>query len=291
MSRASIVIQPSDSGSIDFKRREWDASQIWLEYPKAAWLPTLLPAAISEANSGSNFFFSTFRRFPSCNPADFAFSNETNVLTRLYLPLGGRWDPSMYVCLFYYDPRRAPVLGQDRFHITGNGLKRLLSETLEAPAFIDSMRKLSGRPKIECWVRHDLHAVDLAPDAIKVPRWMEQTEGQTPEQAAQTMAGLRAPTSTADWLKAREADRRKRDAKELAKLAPAEPETPVEPDPPTSPTPPTVLTLEQRRELRKTREKLAKATRQKVAADALDKVNAEKHAQKVVARLEREGRL
>jgi hypothetical protein len=52
----------------------------------------------------------------------------------------------MWTSLYYYDLRRPPVLGKERFYASSGGLKRLLSETLEKPDFIDSLRRLSEGP-------------------------------------------------------------------------------------------------------------------------------------------------
>ena len=175
--REHIVVEPSAEGSIDFRRRNFDTSLIWLQFPKAAWLPTLLPAAISEASGGANLTFSTFRRLPMCDPDDFALSNEPGCLTRVYMRIGGSWDPDMWTSLYYYDPRRPPVGGEEKFHASSGGLKRLLSETLEKQDFIDSLRKLSNRPKIEIWVRHNLCAMDIAPQVISMPGWMKAVQG------------------------------------------------------------------------------------------------------------------
>ena len=103
------------------------------------------------------------------------------------------------------------------------------------------------------------------------------------------MQAIRSPTSTAQWLKAREQDRRKRDA-EAAELADDRPVV-ATPDPVSLTPPPTILTLEERRALAKRRERMAKATKSKVRADQLDKINAKKHADKVIAKMQREGRL
>ena len=292
MSRATIVIEPAANGSIDFQRRQWDSSQIWLQYPKAAWLPTMLPAAISEAAGGNNLVFSTFRRFPLCDPADFALSNEPGILTRLFAPLGGNWPPDMWVCLHYYDPRQPPVAGQERFYASSGGLKRLLSEAMEAPAFIDSMRTLDKRPRLEVLVRHDLRAIDLAPNAIEAPGWMKQVEGLSPEEAAGRMNSLRAPTSNAQWYQIRAQDRAQRER--AATKPAAEPEAPTQPEEPAEApeaAQPVVLTMEEKRTLVKRKERMARATQSKVRADQFNRTAAAKHAARVVDKLERAGKL
>ena len=106
------------------------------------------------------------------------------------------------------------------------------------------------------------------------------------------MNSLRAPTSASAYYAKVAIDRAQREAGEPeAPEDPAEAPTAPEAAQPTSPAAPTVLTMEQRRELRRTRERLAKSTRSQVRAAVLDKVNAAKHAARVVDKLERAGKL
>jgi hypothetical protein len=74
--REHIVVEPSAEGSIDFRRRTFDTSLIWLQFPKANNITSLLPPAIAEASSGADLTFSSFRRLPMCDPDDFGLSNE-----------------------------------------------------------------------------------------------------------------------------------------------------------------------------------------------------------------------
>ena len=140
MSRAHVVIQPSRD-SIDMDRREYGASGIWLAAPKPAWIATLLPRALNEADGGSDLTFSTFRRFPLIDPQNFTLSSETDCLTRILLPIGAGFDPSLWCSLWYHSPRETPFAGTERFHVGrgrgGGTIKRILSETLERPEFIE----------------------------------------------------------------------------------------------------------------------------------------------------------
>ena len=74
--REHVVIEPS-AGSIDFQRKDYDTTQVWFQHPRPAWIATLLPQAISDACSGSDFTYSTWRKFPLRDPADFTIpANE-----------------------------------------------------------------------------------------------------------------------------------------------------------------------------------------------------------------------
>ena len=74
--REHIVIEPSGD-SVDFLRKDLDTSRVWFQHPRPCWVSTLLPAAIAEACSGSNFTYSTWRRFPLRSPDEFTIpSNE-----------------------------------------------------------------------------------------------------------------------------------------------------------------------------------------------------------------------
>ena len=159
MSKVSehIVIEPSGD-SIDFLRKDYDTTQVWFQHPRPSWIANLLPIAISDACGGSDFTYSTFRRFPLRDPADFHFPNEGSFLIRAYLPIGGSFPATMWCCLSWFDPRRPPVVSSEKFHRTGSCLKRILTDQLAAPAEIDKLRKLEGRPRLECWVRHDWRA-------------------------------------------------------------------------------------------------------------------------------------
>ena len=125
--REHIVIQPTGS-NVDFVERRRDVSGVWFQQ-NAAWIATLLPAAIAAACGGSNLTMSTWRKFPLRDPADFTIpSNEGAFLIRVYCPIGGSFDATLWTCLSYYDARRQPVISSERFHITGKGLQRILTE-------------------------------------------------------------------------------------------------------------------------------------------------------------------
>lgn len=112
--REHIVIEPS-AGSVDFQRKDYDT--LWFQHPRPQWIANLLPAAIAEACSGSDF---TFRRFPLRSPDDFTIpANEGAYLVRVFMPIGGSFDPTMWTCLTWHDARRPPVVSSERFHITG----------------------------------------------------------------------------------------------------------------------------------------------------------------------------
>lgn len=147
--REHIVVEPS-AGSVDFQRKDYDTSQVWFQHPRPQWIANLLPAAISEACSGSDYTYSTFRRFPLRSPDEFTIpSNEGAYLVRVFMPIGGSFDPTMWTCLTWHDARRPPVVSSERFHITGSRLKRILTDMLAKPEEIDKLRTLDRRPRYE----------------------------------------------------------------------------------------------------------------------------------------------
>ena len=73
--REHIVVEPS-AGSVDFQRKDYDTSQVWFQHPRPQWIANLLPAAISEACSGSDYTYSTFRRFPLRSPDEFTIQRR-----------------------------------------------------------------------------------------------------------------------------------------------------------------------------------------------------------------------
>ena len=269
---------------------------------------------------GSDFTYSTWRKFPLRDPADFTIpANEGAFLFVRSCQLAaasplrcGAASPGLI-------HRRPPVVSSEKFHRTGSCLKRILSDMLAAPAEIDKLRKLEGRPRLECWVRHDWRAMDIAPGAIEMPGWMERLEGLSGEEAAARMAAMRVPMSGGAYLRLRMQERAERDRKALEEArglyAPVEAAAQAEarapgqepanqeshtpaPTPPAAQesdagadAPPSEMTIEQIRAARERKARMSKATQQKVEADRKDAASAASHAKKVVARMEREGRL
>ena len=316
--REHIVIEPSGD-SVDFLRKDLDTSRVWFQHPRPAWVSTLLPAAIAEACAGSDMTYSTWRRFPLRSPDEFTIpSNEGAFLIRVFMPIGGNFAPTLWCCLTWHDARRPPVVSSERFHITGKGLQRILTDMLASPEAVDALRKLDRRPRYETWVTHDWRVLEIAPGCVDMPGWMHKVEGLTDADAAAAIAAMRAPTSDAEYFRVKALDRAKReaakqDAADEPALAPAaqDPafifrstlqEAPPAPTPaapsadlrevsaPEEPAP-KVMSREDMREARERKAKMAKATQAKVAADKKDKQAALTHAAKVVARLEREERL
>ncbi len=280
--REHVVIEPIGD-SVDFVRKDYGVDRVYFSHPRPAWISTLLPAAIAEACSGSDFTYSTWRRFPLRSPDEFTIpSNEGAFLIRVFMPIGGAFSPTMWTCLTWHDARQKPVVSSEKFHITGKGLQRILTDTLASPEAVDALRKLDRRPRYETWVRHDWRASEIAPGSVDVPGWMSKIEGLTDADAAAAIAAMRAPTSDAEYFRVKALDRAKREAEKAKQDAP----TPEESAPA-----PKVMSREDIREARERKAKMAKATRQKVAGDKKDKQAALTHAAKVVARLEREGRL
>ena len=214
------------------------------------------------------------------------------------MPIGGAFSPTMWTCLTWHDARQKPVVSSERFHITGKGLQRILSDMLASPEAVDALRKLDRRPRYETWVRWDWRALNIAPGCVDMPGWMSKIEGLKDADAAAAIAAMRAPTSPAEYFRIKAEDRRKREAEKAKQDAPAEEVTddtiPAAPAPAphtvASDLAPKVMSREDMREARERKAKMAKATQAKVAADKKDKANAAAHAAKVVRKMEREGK-
>lgn len=288
--REHIVIEPCGT-SVDFIRKSYDTSKVWYRAERPLWWANLVADALKSAAGGCDLTVSIWRTFPLSAPDLFTIPRDPNASVRVYCPLGPPFDGSLWCSLTYFDRSRLPLLGAERFHITGNGLFRTLNDTLMKPELIDALRKIELRPRQDTWVRHDWRAVDIiGVDNIDMPNWMKVTAGLSPEQAAAAMAGLRSPTSSSEYFHIRKLDREKRERE--AQAAKGEPEAPAEPEeaaPVATTAEPVVLNEEQRRELRRTRERLSKATKNQIRAAALDKANAKRHSYKVIAKLTRQG--
>jgi hypothetical protein len=166
-----------------------------------------------------------------------------------------------------------------------------------------------------------IRLVDIIEDGgYDLPNWQKAVAGLAPEEAAARMNALRsAVTSPSAYcqLRARERAERERQAdleeeaafaerraawlaenaasdqaaaENVTEAAPAT-EEPTVADPPAAPASPPVMTREAIQAARKRREKMARATRSKVAADKANAKNAEAFAKQRVADLERVGKL
>lgn len=261
-----------------------------------------MPGAIAEACGGSDLTYSTFRRFPLRSPDEFTIpSNEGAFLIRVFMPIGGSFDPTMWCCLTWHDARRQPVVSSERFHITGNGLKRILTDMLAKPEEIDKLRTLDRRPRCETWVRWDWRALEVVPNCIEMPRWMQAIDPNDPD-AAQKMNAFRQPTSVAEALRIKAEDKRKREAEKAKQAAgdvmPAEAAiaeaalVPENDQPAAAPAEPAqkIMSRDDIRNARNRRSKMAKATRSKVAADKADAIAAKAWGEKVIRKMEKEER-
>ena len=192
--REHVLVQPTGSigGLCEARQRatrKFGSSTVPPGFPSSFRLPLRQPVAarISHTARGG--------RFPLCDPANFTIpSDEGAFLIRVYCPIGAPFEPTLWTCLSYFDARRPPVVSADRFHITGQGLKRILTDTLAEPGRVDKLRILSSRPRIEAFVRHDWSALALAPNCVALPRYMT-IDANDPEASAklQAFARLLAP--------------------------------------------------------------------------------------------------
>lgn len=282
--REHIVIEPVGQ-NVDFLQKNRDVSKIW--FPRSpAWIATLLPAAITAACNGSDFTYSTWRKFPLRSHDNFTIPDEGAFLVKVYCQIGENFDPDLWTCLSYYDARRPPVASSERFHLAA--LKGILTDTLAAPEEIDKLRTLNGRPRAETWVRHDLTAISLAPDAIDIPRYL--MINQDDPEAAQRMQALRAPMPPGEYHRLRQ---KEREEKERAAAAEAESfavaavalDQVTRTEPPREE--PKCLSRDDLMRARGRREKMARATKSKVAADRENAASAERWGRKMAARMDR----
>ena len=281
--RESIVIEPSGE-SCDFVRKTYDTSRVWFRNPRPLWVANLLPDAIKAACSGSDFTFSPWRTFGLIDPAHFTVPREFNACIKVFMPVGGTFDATLWCSLDWFSASRQPIASTSHFHITGGGLSRILTDALMQPEFHDQLRKTASRPRVEYWTRWDWRALEIAPGCIEKPGYMRAVENLPPEEQAQRMNAWRLPTSSAEYFNIRRIEREQRD-----RDAASEPEAPVQPEEAAPPTPPTVLTTEQRRELKRTRERLSKTAKGAQAAQRFNETAAKAHSAKVISKLTRAG--
>ena len=134
--------------------------------------------------------FSTFRRFAKIEPGMFAIPPGGGYSLKIFAPVGGSFEPSLWSSVTYYQSGK-PAVAEDGpngiFSAQGGGLKRRLDEALSAER-IDKLKQPDSREHFEVWVRWDFRAIMLAsPDSFHIPKWRQQID-PTSEGAAEAMS-------------------------------------------------------------------------------------------------------
>ena len=284
-----MLVFPALNGCVDFEMQQQDIAGIWYRSPRPQWIANLIPQMLNAAQGGRDVTFSTYRQsWGFTDPGNFTLPAGDNFMLKLLCPMNGPEGPfpldNWGIACFHNSRRSASDGG--RFIVSGEGLRHQL-ERIFCQEFIDSMRTIGGRPRLEVWVRWDMRMSDIAPGVHQIPRILSEVAGLSPEDAARKVAAMRAPTSNAEWSRIREQDRAEKERQARAEaegqaiIDVGGPEQAV----PDKPAPPCV-TREEIQAARTRREKMSRATKSKVAADAKDKAAAKAHADKVVKRME-----
>jgi hypothetical protein len=303
------------NGSIDFERQEMDIAGIWFRAPRTQWIALLIPQILAAAQAGKEVTVSTYRQsFGYSSPDNYTLPAGDNFVLKLYAPMGHPWPSNQWGCLHYFDSRRPPCPG-DRFVWEADGLRHQLQREF-TDKFVDGLRQLGGRVRCEYWCRPNLTIEQLAPGIFPMPKMMQETIGLSAEEAAQRVRAMRCAQPASAYHQLRERERAAKQAEEAAELESAteaaEPDAvraycdklsntistdpastyplPVGPQTPQE-APAEKTQREMVRDAKKLRSKLSRAVKSKVQADAKDRANAKAHADKVVARLEKAGRL
>lgn len=303
MPRKHITIFPSGQG-VDFFRAERSYDGVWLRSSVASWITTLLNAVLQSVDA-ANFTFSSFRELPCGDPAMLPLPPGSGYAVKIFAPCGGYFEGQWGSILFHSESHPATVAG-DRFIPGNGGIKRQVQEFFNAD-FIDSLRK-PDRPRTEIWIRHGGHGngngsgitiEDMLPDAYDAPRWLRETQGLNPEEAAAKISALRAPMTASEYYRTRAVVRAAAEAEQLkAQNGPGHTEpaagavveaeaVSANPEPPT----PAVMSPEQRAAKKRTKERLSKATKAKVRADRANAASAKAWSDKRVAQLTAQGKL
>ena len=218
-------------------------------------------------------------------------------IVRIICPVGGPYYPSQWGSVVFYGERHEAFIGGPRFIPEGEGIRREV-EKFFSQDLMDSLRR-ADKPRVECWLRHSLTVTDMLPDdgGYDAPKWLKETAGLPPEEAAAKLTALRTADPNAYFRKRAqeraEAERLKAAQDGAGQAEPAaaavieastvshEAETPT----------PAVMSMEEKKQKVKIRERLKRATRSKIAADAKDKTNAKAWSDKRVRQLEQAGKL
>ena len=185
MPRKHITIFPSGQG-VDFFRAERGYDGVWLRSSVASWITTLLNAVLQSVDA-ADFTFSSFREIPCGDPASACLCQQAQAMpSKFSHPAAASFQTSGASILFHSESHPPAVAG-DRFIPGNGGIRRQVQEFFNAD-FIDSLRK-PDRPRTEIWIRHGgngsgITIEDMLPNAYDAPRWLRETQGLNPEEAA-----------------------------------------------------------------------------------------------------------
>jgi hypothetical protein len=309
MARKTIVIYQSGQG-VDFYRAERSYDNIWLRSGQASWITTLLPSVLASVQA-CDFFFSSFRELPLGDPSLMPLPSGSGYAVKILAPCGGYYD-AQWSSILFHSETHPPAIAGERFISENGGIRKQVQDYFSQD-FIDSMRK-PDRPRVELWVRHSLEIETMLPDAFDAPRWLRETHGLSSEQAAARLSYLRTACSPGEYEAKcrREREARERQTQEeedklfeerrqqwleehtaeqevraycdkLSSTRTAEPQH--------EPPQPEKTQREIVRDAKVKRQRMSRATKSKVAADKANEANAKAYSEKVVQRLEREGKL
>ena len=295
--RKHLMIFPGTG--VDFLRAERSYDGVWLRSSQSTWLPHLLPAVYQSVEM-ADFSFSSFRELPMGDPSLMPLPPDSAPYQVIVLAPVGEPYPTQWGAVLFHSQTHPPCLACERFVPDSGGVKRVV-QSFFSEEFIGGMR-FPERRHAELWVRHSLKIHDMLPDAYEAPRWLQEQQGLTPEEAAQKMAAMRLPTPNYDRIRRQEHDQREAQQKaeeeaqreqdwkeaeaaadedfaikavaldQLSRTMPEQEE-------------PKVMSRDDIIQAREKRAKMAKATKSKVNADKRNAAAAEAWAKKVVAKL------
>jgi hypothetical protein len=274
--RKHIAIFPSGLG-VDFLRAECGHDSIWMKGSIPAWLPTLMPSVYG-AIGAADFTFSSFRPLPLTDPDFMPLPSGQGWTTRVIAPIGGAY-PDLWGGVIFVSGHQ-PSVCLDKFVPGDGGIRRVL-ENFFSKERIDSYRR-GGKAHEEIWVRAGLQISDMLDEPYHIPAWLKAVQGLEPAEAAAKMVAFRSPTSDAEALRIKAADKQRRDAVANDET----PDTEPAPEPPATPQPEKTQ-RERVQAARKTRAKLSRAVKSKVRADKFNAESAKAFAEKQVRKLER----
>jgi hypothetical protein len=305
MKREHVFIS-SPPGEIDFRYDKF-TDGLWFHSAKQ-WIANIMPGVLASAGR-LNITISTVRTLPLLRDPDLLFLPEARGwVVRLIAPIGGTHG-DLWGGLLFHNPASDPTPCIEKFSPEDNGVRKVLAAHYTAEK-IDSFRNPT-KPREETWIRPDIRLVDIIEDGgYPLPNWQKAVEGLSFEEAQIRMNALRCSgSSPAQYYEKRKrekeeaerqanieeeaifAKRREEWLAEVSQEAAGQAEAPEVSDAPVEPETPPVMTREAIQAARKKREKMAKATRSKVAADKANKANAETWAAKRISDLERAGKL
>ncbi|MFT4079310.1 hypothetical protein [Rhodomicrobium sp.] len=160
--RRHVLVAPADP---DWTRSDRQIDGIWFHHPGTAVLLNRIPAALDLIETGWDFTFSSHRSTLAGDPAVWPIAEGVVPITYVLAPLTPIHGENVWAVVVYSSSDREPVQLGEKFSSQAGCLRRRV-ETFFTGGLYDRLRRQRWAVHEEIWVRHDLRADELAPNAF-----------------------------------------------------------------------------------------------------------------------------